>query len=67
MDQTVVFISTKNRLPSRRNCEKVIDGVKDFHFTFGTNKLLDDAQKGKIDKKFKIYFSIVYGNMTNSD
>ena len=58
MDQTVVFISTKNRLPSRRNCEKVIDGVKDFHFTFGTNKL---------DKKFKIYFSIVYGNMTNSD
>lgn len=65
MERTVVFISTKHRLPSRNNCEKAIDGIKDFHFTFGNNQIFQDAYKGKIDKKLKIYFSIQYGHLVD--
>jgi len=56
LQEVDVYMSTKNRLPNKENCEIHCKGV-DKLFTFGVQKQIEDCPQGKL------YICFQFGNL----
>jgi hypothetical protein len=59
LENTIIYISSKHRLPCKANHEKMVKGFRNLQFYFGSEEMLATAKKTEEFKK-KIYYSFQY-------